>query len=109
MAKKHEVQSATVDKLLKEIKVEIASELGIPNYDKINRGTLPSTVNGKIGGTLVRRIVRTFEKHMEDYPELVAEITHPDRSEDEVTKHAKQDMHDLYGTVIDKVESEITE
>lgn len=106
---RHEVQNEKVDQMLNNMKVEIASELGIPNYDKIDKGTLPSGVNGKVGGTLLRRIVRTFEQNMERYPELADAITHPDSEEFEETVHDKEALHTKYGKIIDTAESEITQ
>ena len=39
------------------MKFEIASELGIPDYDRINKGELPSRVNGYVGGNMTKRLV----------------------------------------------------
>lgn len=47
-------------------KNETASELGIPNYDGIDKGLLPSRVNGMVGGMMVRRMINLAEQVMEN-------------------------------------------
>jgi len=40
-----------------KMKFEIASELGIPDYDRMDKGELPSRVNGYVGGNMTKRLV----------------------------------------------------
>ncbi|MEK4628553.1 MAG: alpha/beta-type small acid-soluble spore protein [Solibacillus sp.] len=42
---------------LQQMKLEIAAEFGIDNYDEIDKGELPSRVNGKIGGEMTKRLI----------------------------------------------------
>lgn len=42
---------------LQDMKLEIAAEFGIDNYDSIDKGELPSRINGKIGGEMTRRLI----------------------------------------------------
>ena len=42
---------------LHQMKLEIAAEFGIENYDFIDKGELPSRVNGKIGGEMTKRLI----------------------------------------------------
>lgn len=49
---------------LNQMKVEIASELGISNYDQIDKGNLSSRQNGYVGGTITKRLVEFAEKSM---------------------------------------------
>ena len=42
---------------LHQMKLEIAAEFGIENYDFIDKGDLPSRVNGKIGGEMTKRLI----------------------------------------------------
>ena len=42
---------------LNEMKLEIAAEFGIPDYDVIDKGELTSRMNGKIGGEMTRRLI----------------------------------------------------
>jgi len=44
---------------LEQMKLEIANELGITNYNAIDKGELPSRVNGSVGGYMVKKLVET--------------------------------------------------
>ena len=37
--------------------LEIAAEFGVENYDLIDKGELPSRMNGKIGGEMTKRLI----------------------------------------------------
>jgi hypothetical protein len=47
---------------LNQFKLEVASELGITNYDQIDKGNLTSRENGYVGGTMVKRMVEAYEQ-----------------------------------------------
>lgn len=47
---------------LNKMKMEIATELGYSNYDQVDKGELPARVHGKIGGTMVKRMIEAYEK-----------------------------------------------
>lgn len=49
---------------LNKFKVEIASELGISNYESIDKGALTSKQNGSIGGEMVKRMVESYESNL---------------------------------------------
>ncbi len=49
---------------LNQMKVEIASELGIGNYEGIDKGNLTSRQNGYVGGTITKRLVEFAERNM---------------------------------------------
>lgn len=49
---------------LNQMKIEIASELGISNYDGIDKGNLSSRQNGYVGGTITKRLVEFAERNM---------------------------------------------
>ncbi|WP_204403965.1 small, acid-soluble spore protein, alpha/beta type [Alkaliphilus hydrothermalis] len=49
---------------LNQMKVEIANELGLSNYDQIDKGNLTSRQNGYVGGTITKRLVEFAEKNM---------------------------------------------
>lgn len=49
---------------LNKMKVEVAAELGIPDYDKIDKGNLTARQNGVIGGNMVRKMVQMAEDIM---------------------------------------------
>ncbi len=42
---------------LKEFKNEMAEEIGIENYDLIDKGELPSRLNGNVGGSMTKKMV----------------------------------------------------
>ncbi|HHV39552.1 MAG TPA: alpha/beta-type small acid-soluble spore protein [Tepidimicrobium sp.] len=49
---------------LEQLKLEIASELGIENYNNIDKGDLPSRVNGYVGGHMVRKLVEDAQNQI---------------------------------------------
>ena len=49
-------------KALDNFKVEVANELGIANYDQLDKGNLTSRQNGYVGGNMVKRMVEDYER-----------------------------------------------
>ena len=49
---------------LEQMKLEIASELGMTNYNSIDKGNLPSRQNGYVGGNMTRKLVEMAQKSM---------------------------------------------
>jgi len=49
---------------LNQMKVEIANELGIANYESIDKGNLPSRQNGYVGGLMVKRLVESAQRQL---------------------------------------------
>lgn len=49
---------------LDQMKLEVAKELGIENYDKIDKGNLTARQNGYVGGYMTKRLVEMAEKAM---------------------------------------------
>lgn len=49
---------------LNNMKVEIASELGISNYDQLDKGNLTARQNGYVGGTMTKRLVEMAESQL---------------------------------------------
>jgi len=47
---------------MKNFKMEVASELGISNYDQIDKGQLSSRQNGYVGGNMTRKMVAFAEQ-----------------------------------------------
>lgn len=47
---------------LDRMKLEIANELGIPNYQNMDKGELPSRVNGYVGGNMTKKMVAFAEQ-----------------------------------------------
>jgi hypothetical protein len=52
------------ESVMEKLKLEVANELGIPNYDQLDKGDLPARVHGKIGGTMVRKMIEYAEQAM---------------------------------------------
>ena len=51
---------------LDQLKLEIANEIGISNYDNIDKGNLPSRVNGYVGGYMVKKLVEDAQKQLSE-------------------------------------------
>jgi len=49
---------------LNSFKLEIASELGLANYDSMDKGNLSSRQNGYVGGNMTKKLVEMAEKQM---------------------------------------------
>jgi len=49
---------------LNQMKLEIANELGIGNYDNIDKGNLTSRQNGYVGGYMVKNLVEMAQRQM---------------------------------------------
>ncbi|HEY5561063.1 MAG TPA: alpha/beta-type small acid-soluble spore protein [Clostridiaceae bacterium] len=47
---------------LNKFKYEIASEVGIANYETVDKGNLTSRQNGSVGGEMVKRMIEAYEK-----------------------------------------------
>ena len=47
---------------LNTFKMEVANELGISNYDQIDKGQLSSRENGYVGGNMTRKMVAFAEQ-----------------------------------------------
>lgn len=49
---------------LKQFKLEVANELGITNYDNLDKGNLSSRENGYVGGNMTKKMVAFAEQNM---------------------------------------------
>ena len=49
---------------LDQMKLEIASELGMTNYNTMDKGNLPSRQNGYVGGYMTKRLVEMAQRSM---------------------------------------------
>ena len=47
---------------LNRLKNEVASEVGIQNYESVDKGNLSSKQNGSVGGEMVKRMVESYEQ-----------------------------------------------
>lgn len=51
---------------LNNMKYEMANELGIGNYQSIDKGNLTSRQNGYVGGYMTRKMVQFAEENMKN-------------------------------------------
>jgi hypothetical protein len=51
---------------LSNMKNETATELGITNYNTMDKGTLSSRQNGYVGGYMTKKLVQYAEDHMKN-------------------------------------------
>lgn len=49
---------------LNQMKLEIANELGMANYDAVDKGNLTARQNGYVGGYMTKKLVEMDEKQM---------------------------------------------
>lgn len=49
---------------LNQMKLEIAGELGISNYESIDKGNLTARQNGYVGGYMTKKLVEAAERSM---------------------------------------------
>lgn len=50
-----------VSPAMEEFKNEMAAELGMPDYEYIDKGDLPSRANGNVGGNMTSKMVKFAE------------------------------------------------
>jgi Small, acid-soluble spore proteins, alpha/beta type. len=50
---------------LNKLKTEVASEIGLENYENIDKGNLTSRQNGYVGGIMVKHMVEEYEQGLE--------------------------------------------
>lgn len=49
---------------LNSMKLEIANEVGIANYDTIDKGNLTARQNGYVGGNMTKKLVEMAEQQL---------------------------------------------
>ena len=49
---------------LNKFKLEVASGVGISNYESLDKGNLTSRQNGSVGGEMVKRMVEDYESKL---------------------------------------------
>ncbi|MGI6686157.1 MAG: small, acid-soluble spore protein, alpha/beta type [Bacillota bacterium] len=50
---------------LNRFKMEVASEIGLANYDQIDKGNLTSRQNGYVGGNMTKKMVAFAEQALQ--------------------------------------------
>ena len=49
---------------LKNLKTEVANELGLSNYEQTDKGNLTARQNGYVGGYMTKKLVEMAEQQM---------------------------------------------
>jgi len=49
---------------LNQMKLEIANELGLANYEAVDKGNLTARQNGYVGGYMTKKLVEMAEQNM---------------------------------------------
>ena len=49
---------------LNQMKLELAKEIGLANYDTIDKGNLTARQNGYVGGYMTKKLVELAEQQM---------------------------------------------
>ena len=47
---------------LNRLKTEVASEVGLSDYENIDKGNLSSRQNGSVGGNMVKHMIESYEQ-----------------------------------------------
>ncbi|MGI6733072.1 MAG: small, acid-soluble spore protein, alpha/beta type [Anaerovoracaceae bacterium] len=55
---------ASAKPALKNMKTEIANELGLANYENMDKGNLTARQNGYVGGYMTKRLVEMAEQQL---------------------------------------------
>ncbi|RKD27826.1 Small, acid-soluble spore protein, alpha/beta type [Caminicella sporogenes DSM 14501] len=64
MANKNQKVVPEARAALNQMKNEIANELGLTNYQNIDKGNLTARQNGYVGGYMTKKLVEMAEKQM---------------------------------------------
>ena len=64
MSNTNQVLVPSAKHALSNLKLEIANEIGLHDYDKIDKGNLTSRENGYVGGFMVKRMVEDYENRI---------------------------------------------
>lgn len=49
---------------MSNFKMEVANQLGLTNYESMDKGNLTSRENGSVGGEMVKRMVETYQRNL---------------------------------------------
>ena len=61
---KNKVMNKSAKPALKNLKTEVANELGMTNYDQTDKGNLTARENGYVGGYMTKKLVEMAEQQM---------------------------------------------
>ncbi len=49
---------------LNAMKLEVANELGMTNYEQMDKGNLTARQNGQVGGTMTKKLVEKAQQQL---------------------------------------------
>ena len=49
---------------LNQMKLEIANELGLSNYESVDKGNLTARQNGYVGGNMIKKLIEMAQQQM---------------------------------------------
>jgi hypothetical protein len=75
---------------LNQMKLEIAAELGIQDYDNIDKGALPSRINGMVGGSMTKRLIELGQQALANQGQ--ANLNQTNLNYQEYQQEAMQDL-----------------
>ena len=56
--------NANVKPALKNLKTEVANELGLSNYEQADKGNMTARQNGYVGGYMTKKLVEMAEQQL---------------------------------------------
>ena len=59
---RNQIEVPEARKAMDQFKLEVANELGLANYDQVDKGNLTSRQNGYVGGTMVKKMIQAIER-----------------------------------------------
>jgi hypothetical protein len=78
-----------VEDALNKMKLEIAAELGLQDYDSTDKGALPSRINGMVGGTMTKRLIEMGQQMLANQNTNESNLNYQ-----EYAQEAKQELQD---------------
>lgn len=64
MSRRNQVLLPEAKHGLDRFKMEVAGEVGLTNYESVDKGNLTSRQNGTVGGNMVRKMVESYEQNL---------------------------------------------
>lgn len=64
MANRNRTLVPTAKQGLDKFKLEVASSIGLANYESVDKGNLASRDNGLVGGNMVKKMVEDYENKL---------------------------------------------
>lgn len=59
---RNQIEVPEARKAMDQFKQEVANELGITNYDTVDKGNLTARQNGYVGGNMVKKMIQSVEE-----------------------------------------------